>query len=187
MRRQTAPDVRLPFLCSSCLHDLAVVCTALRGRQLGRVQKRRAAPCAATATQVAAYRLLLGGRGASDRRPVFATTRRAAVPQQQTDRQASATRQPTEAHAPGMHLHVRASQQSSPLNSATIAPALGSPFPPRRGIYSLELEQRAQQHRDCLRVQKRRAACATLPGKLTTTRSVPAEKPAVTIGKRKIA
>ena len=142
-----------------------------------------AAPCAATATQVAAYRLLLGGRGASDRRPVFATTRRAAVPQQQTDRQASATRQPTEAHAPGMHLHVRASQQSSPLNSATIAPALGSPFPPRRGIYSLELEQRAQQHRDCLRVQKRRAACATLPGKLTTTRSVPAEKPAVTIGK----
>ena len=66
-------------------------------------------------------------------------------------------------------------------------PALGSPFPPRRGIYSLELEQRAQQHRDCLRVQKRRAACATLPGKLTTTRSVPAEKPAVTIGKRKIA
>ena len=110
-----------------------------------------------------------------------------AVPQQQTDRQASATRQPTEAHAPGMHLHVRASQQSSPLNSATIAPALGTPFPPRRGIYSLELEQRAQQHRDCLRVQKRRAACATLPGKLTTTRSVPAEKPAVTIGKRKIA
>ena len=94
MRRQTAPDVRLPFLCSSCLHDLAVVCTALRGRQLGRVQKRRAAPCAATATQVAAYRLLLGGRGASDRRPVFATTRRAAVPQRQTDRQASATRQP---------------------------------------------------------------------------------------------
>ena len=49
----------------------------------------------------------------------------------------------------------------------------------------MELEQRAQQHRDCLRVQKRRAACATLPGKLTTTRSVPAEKPAVTIGKRK--
>ena len=29
----------------------------------------------------------------------------------------------------------------------------------------MELEQRAQQHRDCLRVQKRRAACATLLGK----------------------
>ena len=65
----------------------------------------------------------------------------------------------------GMHLHVRASQQSQPLSSVTIAPALGTPFPRRRGIYSLELEQRAQQHRDCLRVQKRRAACATLLGK----------------------
>ena len=81
--------------------------TWLRGRHLGRVQKRRAAPCAATATQGAAHRLLLGGRGASGRRrtsakegptdpllffsflapscsarprPVFATTRRAAVP-----------------------------------------------------------------------------------------------------------
>ena len=42
--------------------------TRLRGRQLGRVQKRRAAPCAATATQGAAHRLLLGGRGASGRR-----------------------------------------------------------------------------------------------------------------------
>ena len=42
--------------------------TWLRGRQLGGVQKRRAAPCAATATQGAAHRLLLGGRGASGRR-----------------------------------------------------------------------------------------------------------------------
>ena len=37
-------------------------------RQLDRVQKRRAAPCAATAAQGAAHRLLLGGRGASGRR-----------------------------------------------------------------------------------------------------------------------
>jgi len=37
-------------------------------RQLDRVQKRRAASCAATAAQGAAHRLLLGGRGASGRR-----------------------------------------------------------------------------------------------------------------------
>ena len=145
------------------------------------MQKRRAAPCAATATQVAAYRLLLGGRGASDRRPVFAARCSAAA-----DRQAGERDPP--AHGGPRSRHAFACESESAIVTVELRntpPALGSPFPPRRGIYSLELEQRAQQHRDCLRVQKRRAACATLPGKLTTTRSVPAEKPAVTIGKRK--
>ena len=126
--------------------------TWLRGRHLGRVQKRRAAPCAATATQGAAHRLLLGGRGASGRRrtsakegptdpllffsflapscsarprPVFATTRRAAVPRSAAGgrrRSAAAIRQSQS----------RIGSSSDPFPSPVPAPSVLSDMPALR-------------------------------------------------------
>ena len=132
--------------------------TRLRGRQLGGVQKRRAAPCAATATQGAAHRLLLGGRGGSGRRrtsakegptdpllffrflcplappvpdrPVIAPTRRAAV---RRSAAGSATQQPSARARVGCRIDSSSDPFPSPMPAPSALSAMPAPCRKGRG------------------------------------------------------